>query len=382
MFVAIILQKLHKCIEPNTSRGEFTKKILKLIVTNEKKVDYSSMSSYNRFYDGVTQGTGKEKTIVKDTIGNCALNMKNSLDISEENSDIFPKFKAYLKNLQFRDMAKKDLCDDFRCECPNININNYIDELSGLLFKAIKEAADQKERQKDIDPPIDDSANIREDESASTTANILVDNHSEDKSVNITDTNMTNIYETIGSLETNNNTNYRNNTNNANIPSKDAKELGELKDLIKKLNAHFVKLDDEGLKLCCSSVFCSEEEQNKKEKKFETLRTEFMEENEKIRNYSLSFPELEGIFEEMIYISSVASFRYSFKLSEDKKVLIDNEPYVDEYKKYITQVWKVLSPETIPFCVNVKSIKHLQNTTSTTFSRKSFLELPYKMTKL
>ncbi|WP_028513891.1 hypothetical protein [Ruminococcus flavefaciens] len=26
------LQKLHKCIEPNTSRGEFTEKILKLIV--------------------------------------------------------------------------------------------------------------------------------------------------------------------------------------------------------------------------------------------------------------------------------------------------------------------------------------------------------------
>lgn len=52
-----------------------------------------------------------------------------------------PKFKAYLKGLQFNTAAKNKICDSFRCELPDINVNNYIDKLSELLIRIIKEAA-------------------------------------------------------------------------------------------------------------------------------------------------------------------------------------------------------------------------------------------------
>ena len=141
MFFAEYIQKLHDCIEPETNRGDFTKNILELIVTNKEKVKYDSISSYNGFYDGKTQGKGDDKKIIGDKICNCAKKMVDYLDISEDKVNTLPRFKNYLKELRFNISAKKQLCDSFRCELPNINTDNYIDEISELLIKIIKEAA-------------------------------------------------------------------------------------------------------------------------------------------------------------------------------------------------------------------------------------------------
>ena len=65
-----------------------------------------------------------------------------------------PKFKAYLENLQFNNATKEKLCDSFRCELPNINIDNYIDELSELLINVIKDAANNRPKGT-FDPSID-----------------------------------------------------------------------------------------------------------------------------------------------------------------------------------------------------------------------------------
>ena len=140
MFFAEYIQKLHYYIEPTTKRSEFTEKILKMIVINEKLIDYSD-SSYNGFFDGKTQGRGNDKKIIGDKICYCAKMIVGSLDESEGKNKPLPKFKAYLENLQFNNATKEKLCDSFRCDLPNINVNNYIDELSELLIKIIKEAA-------------------------------------------------------------------------------------------------------------------------------------------------------------------------------------------------------------------------------------------------
>ena len=135
MLFATYIQKLHKCIEPNTDRGEFTKKIIKLIVIDEKKLEYRSMSSYYKYYDGDKHGTGKDK------INSYAKTIVRFLDESEDKTKSLPKFKAYLNGLQFNTAAKNKICDSFRCELPDINVNNYIDKLSELLIRIIKEVA-------------------------------------------------------------------------------------------------------------------------------------------------------------------------------------------------------------------------------------------------
>ena len=142
MYFADYIQKLHNCIEPTAKRGDFTERILKMIVRNESLIDYSP-SSYNGFYDGKTEVIGEEKVkvIIDDKIHNCAKRIVGYLDISDDKTKSLPNFKEYLKNLQFNTATKNDLCDSFRCELPNINVDNYIDELSELLIKVIKEAA-------------------------------------------------------------------------------------------------------------------------------------------------------------------------------------------------------------------------------------------------
>ena len=135
MLFATYIQKLHKCIEPNKDRGEFTEKIIKLIVIDEKKLEYRSKSAYYKYYDGDKHGTGKDK------INSYAKNIVRFLDESEDKTKSLPKFKAYLNGLQFNTAAKNKICDSFRCELPDINVNNYIDKLSELLIRIIKEAA-------------------------------------------------------------------------------------------------------------------------------------------------------------------------------------------------------------------------------------------------
>ena len=56
MLFAVFIQKLHSCVEPYKGRGAFTEKIIKLIVTDEKKLEHRSMESFNRYYDGKIDG--------------------------------------------------------------------------------------------------------------------------------------------------------------------------------------------------------------------------------------------------------------------------------------------------------------------------------------
>lgn len=294
MLFAIYIQKLRNCIEPNTSRGDFTKKILKLIVTNEQLVDDYSKSSYNGFYDGATQGTGKDKKIIGDKIHACAIKIVGYLDVDESGNKtkVLPKFKAYLKKLQFNTTTKNDLCDSFRCELPNINIDNYLDQLSELLIKVINEAADQKKRGKDIDPPIDDSANTKEGESASTTTNINTD------------------------------------------------KIEELKDLISELNGGFIELKDKGIELHSPFAHRTDEEQNVKEQEFESIRTDFIEKHNRLRRYYLSFPELRDIFEEMLSLSATLSFEIGFTNNVKNQAIAFQK---EKYEKCIDNVWKALN---------------------------------------
>ena len=159
MFFATYIQKLHYYIEPTTKRSEFTEKILKMIVINEKLIDYTD-SSYNGFFDGKTQGRGNDKKIIGDKICNCAKKIVGSLDESEDKNKPLPKFKAYLENLQFNNATKEKLCDSFRCELPNINVDNYIDELSKLLIKIIKVAAGKESKEENTIPSIEDITSV------------------------------------------------------------------------------------------------------------------------------------------------------------------------------------------------------------------------------
>jgi hypothetical protein len=171
MFFAIYIQKLHNYIEPTTKRSEFTEKVLKMIVLDEKLIKYSD-SSYNGFFDGETQGSGNDKKIIGDKICNCAKKIVGSLDESEGKHELLPKFHRYLENLQFNTTTKEELCDSFRCELPNINVDNYIDELSELLIRIIKEAAGKEVA------IIDDNYTGGNEGIVSTTNNSFADNHS------------------------------------------------------------------------------------------------------------------------------------------------------------------------------------------------------------
>lgn len=146
MLFAIFIQKLHSCVEPYKGRGAFTEKIIKLIVTDEKKLEHRSMQSFNGYYDGKTEGKGKDKKIIRDMINAYAINIVQFLDESEDKTKSLPKFKAYLKGLQFNTAAKNEICDSFRCELPNINTDNYIDELAELLIRIIRKAANSESR--------------------------------------------------------------------------------------------------------------------------------------------------------------------------------------------------------------------------------------------
>ena len=340
MFFAEYIQKLHACIEPKTNRGDFTKKILELIVTNPKKIEYDSMSSYNGFYDGKTQGKGNDKKIVGDMICNCAKKSVDYLDVSEDKVNTLPRFKNYLKELRFNTSAKKQLCDSFRCELPNINVDNYIDELSELLIKIIKEAAGKENTERTVNPHIESKSDEKE-VPKSTTPPLAIDNHTEDNSVNIINTSTNNIAETTVNSTINNITLFEDNRSNTiviNISEKNDSELTKLKTLINELNVGFIDLYDKGIALHSPFAHRTDEEQNEKEQEFESLRAEFIDKNKKLRYYYLSFPELRDIFEEMLSLSATLTFEVGF--TDNSK---NQAQYIEKYEKCITMIWNALS---------------------------------------
>lgn len=345
MFFAEYIQKLHDCIEPETGRGDFTKKILELIVTNKKKVEYDSMSSYNGFYDGKTQGKGDDKKIIGDMICNCAKKSVDYLDVSEDKVNTLPRFKNYLKELRFNISAKKQLCDSFRCELPNINVDNYIDELSELLIKIIKEAAGKENTERTVNPHIESNSDEKE-VPKSTTNPLAIGNHTEDNSVNITNTSTANINETFVSSKMDNTTltnNNRSNTISIDLSSKSKDKLNELKALIEELSANLLNLNDKGGSYNCCSWILSKDEREEKKQEFEKLRNEFISKNEELRYYYLSFSELKDTFEKMIHISRVVKYGVYTIITEANDVMPVCDPEITEYEECIKAVWKALS---------------------------------------
>ena len=343
MFFAEYIQKLHYYIEPTTKRSEFTEKILKMIVINEKLIDYSD-SSYNGFFDGKTQGRGNDKKIIGDKICYCAKMIVGSLDESEGKNKPLPKFKAYLENLQFNNATKEKLCDSFRCDLPNINVNNYIDELSELLIKIIKEAAGNENTERTVNPHIESNSDEKE-VPKSTTNPLAIGNHTEDNSVNITNTSTANINETFVSSKMDNTTltnNNRSNTISIDLSSKSKDKLNELKALIEELSANLLNLNDKGGSYNCCSWILSKDEREEKKQEFEKLRNEFISKNGKLRYYYLSFPELKDTFEKMIHISRVVKYGV-YTITEANDVMPVCDPEITEYEECIKAVWKALS---------------------------------------
>lgn len=339
MFFATYIQSLHKYVEPCTSKGEFTEKIIKLIVTNEKLVNYS-VSSYKGFYDGKTDGIGKDKKVVGDKINRCANSIKNYLDEF--------KYAEYLKNLRFNIDAKNGLCESFKHEVPDINTDNYADKLAKLLIQIIKNAANEKNSIATNDTVSDtaDSNNAY----AKTESNLIAttkfyDNHVEDNSVNITNINNDNTKETIIFSSTNqiHIEDNRQNTTVINIAPNNDSNLTAIKGLISELNSNFLRLDEEGRILHLSSWIRSEKQQNEKEQEFKSLQYKFIEENKKLRQYYLTFPELNEIFDKMILLSETLTFRYDFRNDGDNRTFIKCDDRIEEYRKCIKEVWKAIT---------------------------------------
>lgn len=339
MFFATYIQLLHKYCEPHTSRGEFTKKIIKLIVTNKKPVNYST-SSYNGFYDGKIEGTGKDKKVVGDKINKCAYNIQHYLIESE--------YVKYLNNLNFNTTAKNGLCESFKCEAPDINTDNYADKLAKLLIRIIKNAANEKDLMATNDTVSDTTDNNTA--YAKTESNLIAttkfyDNHVEDNSVNITNINNDNTKETIV-FSSKNPTHIEDNRQNTiviNMAPNNDSELVALKGLINELNSNFLSLDEKGRILHLSSWTRSKKQQNEKEQEFRIIQDKFIEENKKLRQYNLTFPKLNEIFEKMILLSETLTFRYDFRNDDDNHTFIKCDDQIEEYRKCIKEVWKALT---------------------------------------
>lgn len=127
-----------------------------------------------------------------------------------------------------------------------------------------------------------------------------------------------------------------------NTSSKNADELAGLNALFNELNSRFMDLDEKGSSLHMSSWLRSEEEQNEKEQEFEIIKSDFINENKKLRLYYLSFPELEEKFEKMISLSRTLTFWYGYKDDEQNHTKTSCD-HIEEYRKCIHEVWKMLS---------------------------------------
>ena len=299
MLFAIYIQKLHNCIEPTTPRGEFTNKILKMIVKNEELLEYSD-SSYNRFFDGKIQGKGSDKKIVGDMIYTCARTISVTLDISEGNNEVFPKYKSYLTNFQFNIPAINKLCDEFRCECPTIDINNYANELAKLLLNIMNTAAER---------PVNCTDDNAEGENIlPSTTN---DNHTEGNNVT---------------------------TVVINISSKNEVQLENLKEQINTLYTSFLELNDKGSQLYLTHEYLSEDVVTEKGREFDDLLIKFNKEHEKLRQYYLFFPELVVIFEKMTELASKTAFWYRIENG-----VVECDPNIGEYSECIKEVWEALT---------------------------------------
>lgn len=179
-----------------------------------------------------------------------------------------------------------------------------------------------------------------------TNKSTTINNHTEDNSVNITNTSTANINETFVSSKMDNTTltnNNRSNTISIDLSSKSKDKLNELKALIEELSANLLNLNDKGGSNNCCSWVLSKDEREEKKQEFEKLRNEFISKNEELRYYYLSFSELKDTFEKMIHISRVVKYGVYTIITEANDVMPVCDPEITEYEECIKAVWKALS---------------------------------------
>lgn len=253
------------------------------------------------------------------------------------------------------------ICGRFKEDIPSITPENISERIASFFVdEVLKPAA--KEYEKTIQSTKDDSTrndpvSVQETNSGEsnidnrsegniTNKSTTINNHTEDNSVNITNTSTANINETFVSSKMDNTTltnNNRSNTISIDLSSKSKDKLNELKALIEELSANLLNLNDKGGSNNCCSWVLSKDEREEKKQEFEKLRNEFISKNEELRYYYLSFSELKDTFEKMIHISRVVKYGVYTIITEANDVMPVCDPEITEYEECIKAVWKALS---------------------------------------
>ena len=133
MYLAEFIQLLYNVIGNGITQTKFTETILKNITSNEDLIDYSD-SSYKNFFHGKTEVHGSVRVVVDDYIGKLKIRISSSLDQG--------KFERYLNSVRFNIEAKKQLCNYFKKQVPDINLDNVTSKLAELLVKILSVAND------------------------------------------------------------------------------------------------------------------------------------------------------------------------------------------------------------------------------------------------
>ena len=253
------------------------------------------------------------------------------------------------------------ICNSFKNDIPDITAENICEKITTFFINEVLRPA-AKKYEKTIQSTKDDSTrndpvSVQETNSGEsnidnrsggniTNKSTTINNHTEDNSVNITDTSTANINETFVSSKMDNTTltnNNRSNTIVIDASSKNAYELASLKALISELNVRFFVLNEKGGSNNCCSWGLSKDERKEKKQEFEKLRNEFISKNEELRYYYLSFSELKDTFEKMIHISRVVKYGVYTIITEANDVMPVCDPEITEYEECIKAVWEALS---------------------------------------
>lgn len=247
------------------------------------------------------------------------------------------------------------ICEKFKDDIPDITAENICKKIAAFFIDEVLRPAVKANKKEDATTPhplnsaqsqegepttaVDDTTEQNNDSLNNT-------NHTENYYDNHTDNyneNTTNINETSLSSVTNNTTHVNDNRTNIitiTISEKNTNELAELKALINELNEGFMVLEDKGIALYSPFAHITDEEQNKKEQEFESLRTDFILKNKKLRRYYLSFPELRNVFEEMLSLSATMTFEVGFTSNAQNQAIAFR---IEKYGKCITEIWEILT---------------------------------------
>ena len=344
-------------------KDEFTKQLFESSV-RDTSVITDKRNSINTF-KGYNRGNPINE-IAYDVIN-------DSTNLKESGIEVF--IEKYLNNAPDKkfEYAQK-ICDKFKDQIPDISRENICKKIAiffieKVLIPAAKEYkitldnikaksngkvnSNSSSSKSDIGRQfIEDEINVSSNDTdtgnnnpKSYTPNSS-DNHYEDNSINIGNITNTKLEKTSVNSTTNHITNIdddRRNTIVINIVQKNEGDLAAVKGLINELNSRFLDLDEKSGILHLSSWTRSEKQQNEKEQEFRTLQDIFIDANKKLRQYNLTFPKLNEIFEKMILLSETLTFRYDFRNDGDNRTFIKCDDQIEEYRKCIKEVWKALT---------------------------------------